>query len=253
MDRDDVVIVPITASPDTPICENISVPCFGIEGPFSLEDIGILVVSISKKNAGFKIVQVYTNMGRKRISPEEHHQHYDELLTFLDTEIQTKSKKKERGVNTLKRTRKMVRDLKKEQAYVRKSRKYNKDTCGFNKLVTLSDEMCTFLQIEKGSQLPRSSIVNAINVYCKRTLDEERPHMLEWKHLNPIYRNLQNPTNRRAIVPDEKLASLLKYDEYKKRVAAGEVEMKTKGIKCKVLDDSLYYYVIVMLIQPHMV
>ena len=191
-------------------------------------------------------------MAKKRVTPEEHQQHYDELLDYINEEINKRAKKKQEGVNVLRKTKKLVLKLKREQPKVRKARPPNSNN-SFNKEVLLSDELCEFLQLPNGSRLPRIEVINAINVYCKLTEDESRPHMLKWKHINTNQRNLQNPEKRNVIIPDERLSELLKYEQYKKDVENGLVTMKHKGIQCTVNDDHLWYYVMVKLIQPHLI
>jgi chromatin remodeling complex protein RSC6 len=61
---------------------------------------------------------------------------------------------------------------------------------GFAKPTTISEELCEFLQIEKGSKLSRVEATKKINEYVRKN-------------------NLQDKTNPRIINPDEKLAKLL--------------------------------------------
>ena len=61
---------------------------------------------------------------------------------------------------------------------------------GFAKPTKLSDELCAFLKIEKGTELPRTTVTKMINDYIKAN-------------------DLQDPNDKRHIVPDETLAKIL--------------------------------------------
>jgi len=61
---------------------------------------------------------------------------------------------------------------------------------GFNKPAKLSPELCAFLGIPEGSEMARTHVTRQLNVYIKE-------------------QNLQNPENKKQIVPDEKLKALL--------------------------------------------
>ena len=64
---------------------------------------------------------------------------------------------------------------------------------GFVKPTPISEELATFLNKEKGSQMARTDVTREINAYI-------RAH------------NLQDKQNGRKIIPDPKLAKLLKLD-----------------------------------------
>lgn len=61
---------------------------------------------------------------------------------------------------------------------------------GFTKPVKLSDALCAFMGVEPGTALPRTSVTKFINEYIKTN-------------------NLQNPANKRHIIPDARLKSIL--------------------------------------------
>lgn len=67
---------------------------------------------------------------------------------------------------------------------------------GFAKPAKLSDELCDFLAVEKGSELARTSVTRMLNAYIKE-------------------HNLQDPSYRRHIIPDEPLSKLMNFDEGK--------------------------------------
>ena len=76
--------------------------------------------------------------------------------------------------------------------YVKKETKPKKPRkkSGFALPVTLSDELCEFMDCEKGTKRARTQITKYLNLY----IDEN---------------NLKNPENKRIIVPDAKLRKLL--------------------------------------------
>ena len=65
---------------------------------------------------------------------------------------------------------------------------------GFVKPAALSDELSTFLGLPQGAELPRTEVTKKLSEYIKAN-------------------NLQNPTDRRTILPDAKLKALLKPTE----------------------------------------
>jgi len=76
--------------------------------------------------------------------------------------------------------------------YVKKETKPKKPRkkSGFALPVTLSDDLCEFMDCEKGTKRARTQITKYLNLY----IDEN---------------NLKNPENKRIIVPDTKLRKLL--------------------------------------------
>ncbi len=80
------------------------------------------------------------------------------------------------------------------------------------------------MQIPYGSTVTRNEITNAICMYTRVKLGENRPQMLKWAHLNPEgKRNLQNPIDKMVIIPDNTLATLLCYDQYVEKVKKGKI------------------------------
>ena len=61
---------------------------------------------------------------------------------------------------------------------------------GFAKPTRLSDELCDFLDVEHGSSMARTMVTKHINEYIKKN-------------------NLQDATDKRQIIPDAKLKSIL--------------------------------------------
>lgn len=72
----------------------------------------------------------------------------------------------------------------------KKKDKAKKSPSGFAKPCKISDELCEFIGVEKGSELSRTDITRHINTYVKE-------------------HNLNNPKNRREFFPDRKLNAIL--------------------------------------------
>jgi chromatin remodeling complex protein RSC6 len=72
----------------------------------------------------------------------------------------------------------------------KKREKAKKSPSGFAKPCKISDELCDFIGIPKGTEQSRTDITRYINSYVKQ-------------------HNLNNPENRREFFPDKKLKSIL--------------------------------------------
>jgi chromatin remodeling complex protein RSC6 len=81
--------------------------------------------------------------------------------------------------------RKVVERIQKKRDNARKS------PSGFAKPNKISDELCDFIGVPHGTEKSRTDITRYINAYVKE-------------------HNLNKPTNRRVILPDEKLKKILK-------------------------------------------
>lgn len=202
---------------------------------------------------------------RKKATIQSHIEKYNELLALLDAEISRKSREKEKGVRSFRKARKLVLALRKELPQVTRSKiarsilsTRKNIASGITKKFQISKELAEFLKVPEDTELSRVEATNGICVYAHLKKDEKRESMLRWKHLNPgCKRNLQNPKDKKAILPDAALTKLLRYSQYKKDVAAGKIKIKSKdkttGKKEEktVENDLMYYYVIQKLIGPH--
>ena len=83
---------------------------------------------------------------------------------------------------------KVVKKLTKSQR--KKRRGGNKSPGGFTKPAPLSEHMCAFLEVPEGTELPRTEVTRRVNKYVKDN-------------------DLQNPENKKQILADGKLKSLL--------------------------------------------
>ena len=77
---------------------------------------------------------------------------------------------------------------------VKKVKDPNAPPTGFDKPVTISKELATFLGTPANEKISRSSVTSRVSTYCKES-------------------GLQKKTDGRKIIPDKKLASLLKIQE----------------------------------------
>lgn len=106
-------------------------------------------------------------------------------LTALTKEIQVAFKLVSKDYDKLK---KVVDKIQKKRENARKS------PSGFAKPNKISDELCDFIGVPHGTEKSRTDITRYINTYVKE-------------------HNLNKPTNRRIILPDEKLKKILNVKE----------------------------------------
>ena len=124
---------------------------------------------------------------------------FDSIIQDLENEIQnlrsTDSKsRRTTGVKFLRSTTKRLRTLKNDSARCIKTRKASNrprnTTSGFMKPVNISNEMCKFTGWETDCPKSRVDVTKYICDYIKK-------------------KDLQNPSDRRIILPDGKLKKLL--------------------------------------------
>ena len=94
--------------------------------------------------------------------------------------------------------KRQARELKaaQKQGSRRKRKAGNRAPSGFVKPTRISDELASFLGKDKGSEMARTEVTRDINVYIRQNA-------------------LQDASNGRKINPDDKLATLLKFDKSK--------------------------------------
>lgn len=92
--------------------------------------------------------------------------------------------------NNTKLMQKLYNKSLKQQTKKSNKSSVKKPPSGFAKPTNLSDEICEFVNIEKGSMLARTEVTRYINAYIKTN-------------------NLQNPVDKRTIVPDVKLRKIM--------------------------------------------
>lgn len=200
---------------------------------------------------------------RHRPDIEEHIGHYKELLELIDIEIDKRSRGKGKGIRILKLVKKRLIKMKKEVPIIvrrRVNRKGKRDPAsnGLTMEMSISDELLEFLGLPEDSTLSRLDGTRAVDVYAHLKENEDREGMLKWAYLNPdCKRDLQNPMDRKAIVPDKTLSKLLKYKKYQRQVANGEITKKMRDKETGIISivpvtsDALYYWVVPKLLGVH--
>jgi chromatin remodeling complex protein RSC6 len=95
----------------------------------------------------------------------------------------------------------LVKEHEKQQKIIEKVQKKRenarKSPSGFAKPNKISDELCDFIGVPHGTEKSRTEVTRFINAYVKE-------------------HNLNNPKNRRVIIPDPKLKSILNVKMEKK-------------------------------------
>ena len=200
---------------------------------------------------------------RKKPTIEGHIEKYEQVLALLDAEIDRKSREKEKGARAFRKARKLIIQMRKELPAVTRSKAARMQsslrkntTSGIAIQYQISEELADFLQVPHGTRLSRIEATRGICAYAHWKDDEKREDMLRWKHLNPNgKRNLQNPQDKKVVIPDKLLVKLLRYNEYKKDVKTGKVYKKVKDKESgkenlvQMTSDLLYYWVIQKLIS----
>ena len=203
------------------------------------------------------------------------HEHFsfelERVITLCDEELARRYRDKDNvGEKNLKSIRKTLADLSLKTSKIHsksKSVKIEADPnkpSGLKNPVQISNELADFLQIDvfrsKYPDIPltRSEITRALCVYIHLDSKEKREATLRWKHLNPkCARNLQNPNEKNAILPDKNLRILLRIDQYEKDVREGKITIQKKigseneRQQIKIVRPIVYYYTLQKLIQPH--
>jgi len=126
---------------------------------------------------------------------------FDELLSTISTEIESvKTDNKNVGVKYLKSLNKQVVTLRKSITKLSKQKKKvvrkSNNASGFLKPVTISKEIAEFTGWSVKDKHSRVEVTKYICNYIKEN-------------------DLQDPSDRRKIIPDEKLQNLLRYNPKK--------------------------------------
>jgi chromatin remodeling complex protein RSC6 len=131
---------------------------------------------------------------------------FDEAILFIETEIASLKDKetKNSGVKFLRSVAKKVKNLKHKVSKTMKQKRAprkstNNANSGFLKPVGISKELAKFGGWNPTEEISRVSVTKSVCAYIKDN-------------------NLQNPVDRRQILPDAKLAKLLNYDAKKESV-----------------------------------
>ena len=113
---------------------------------------------------------------------------FDDILSTLAgfrskiTEVQNKVRDLERNV---------TKDMKQKDKKINKNKfKGNKNPSGFAKPSKISEPLCKFMELPNGSEVARTEVTQYLINYIEKE-------------------NLQNPDNKKIIVPNKELQSLL--------------------------------------------
>lgn len=150
-----------------------------------------------KKTEEEKPVEPMTKEEEKKQNMDTSRSDMLEYITKMivdQTDLVQKAKKTLSFYKELKRTfERSNKDTDKFIKEVSKGKKRkkggNNSPGGFRKPVPISDQMCEFLGVPSGTEMGRTPVTIKINKYI-------REH------------NLQNPKNKKSIIPDEKLTDL---------------------------------------------
>lgn len=117
----------------------------------------------------------------------------EELQTKFGNCLEKLAKQKADISKTIKEIKTLQKNVaKKIQKYEKLANKKKKKRVpsGFAKPSVISNELCSFLGKEKGTEMARTEVTKLITTYIKE-------------------KSLQNPENKRVIIPDKKLTQLL--------------------------------------------
>ena len=161
---------------------------------------------------------------RRVVDRESVYADFDALVQSVEAEIEnlrSASNGKVSGVKFLRSLNKSLKQLKKDTTRAMKQKRRNPNrakntSSGFMKPVGISGEMCKFTGWNASELKSRVDVTKYICGYIRDN-------------------DLQNPADRRQIVPDKKLTALLKLDK--------------KSLK----EEPLTYYSLQKKIQPHFV
>jgi chromatin remodeling complex protein RSC6 len=199
-----------------------------------------------------------------RMTFDEYLEHIDKVLNILDEEIthaEDDSKINKFHIKNLRSARKSLRKVKNNSyRMVGQKKPRGKGRGGFSKEYSVSKELADFLHVSHYTPVSRIDATRAICVYAHLKPDEDRDDMLKWSYLNVNgKRNLQDPTNKRAIIPDDTLRKLLRYDKFASDVTKGLITRKENNkalgtsVEVPVTDTTLYYWIVQKLVQVHFV
>ena len=144
---------------------------------------------------------------KKRVTPtrESVLSSFDELIQMVDTEILAlrDSSTKTKGVKFLRSLNKRLKTLKNQTSRIKQrsstktvSSTSNNTNSGFLKPVRISPDMAKFTGWDPNELKSRVQVTKYLCNYIREN-------------------NLQNPNDKRQIIPDSKLSKLIKYDSKK--------------------------------------
>jgi chromatin remodeling complex protein RSC6 len=129
-----------------------------------------------------------TNINQTEINPEELFVQFDSLVTQLNTIKCQISGVQQNIKNIEKNVKKQMKGLKRE--VTKTKNKGNRQPSGFAKPSKVTKELCQFMNKEEGSEIARTDVTRALVAYIKEN-------------------KLENNSNSKIILPDDKLKTLL--------------------------------------------
>lgn len=170
------VAAPVTAAASVPAApKKTNAKAAGgnaVTQPVIAQDAGVAPVATTDQAAGA------TSVGDNLISD------ILEKFTSLSAQIKTMQSSLKLLAKEFDKQKKIIDKVQK------KKEKAKKSPSGFAKPCKISDELCEFIGIPKGTEQSRTDITRFINSYVKQ-------------------HNLNNPQNRREFFPDKKLKAIL--------------------------------------------
>lgn len=187
-------------------------------------------------------------MERRRITKATILEKIDTTLKIVDEEIDKtmKSTEKNKSTRCLKKIKKRLNELQKDIPRIKRPPTTHKNSF-FSTQVNISRELKDFLGIDN-NKISRQQVLCALSAYIH--LEEDNVEDNVWAYLNPKHRDLRDPTDKRCIIPDDRLSKLLGYNEFVKSVEKGEYITKKGKI---VTDPRLTFCRITALLQKHYV
>ena len=171
------VVVESTTVPTEKKVKNVKVPKEAVSVPVETAPVAVTKSLTAPVD---QVVEVENSIAEKAIDFTAKLQQVGNLITSLKTDFKIIEKM-------------YIRELKASQKLntKRKRKPGNRAPSGFVKPTRISDELAKFLDKPIGSEMARTDVTKEINAYIRAN-------------------KLQDVTNGRKIIPDKKLASLLK-------------------------------------------
>ena len=179
------------------------------------EDITEVVIEQPPQSASTNVGAVPSTSGRVALDREGLKAAFEEFNTLLENEWKLSKEDRNRNVR-LQTWKTLISKFKKLQTQAlksvrKKTRVATNPRSGFYKPVGISTDLAEFIEVKDDALVSRLDVTKKICQYIKE-------------------HELQNPADKRIIVPDDKLGSLLTYDSEK---------------------GPLTYFALQKLLQPH--
>jgi len=113
----------------------------------------------------------------------------------------------------LSETKRMRKDIPKLTKIKPERKPRDNSRSGLSKPTLLSDPLADFMEVERGSRLPRTAVTKKLNVYIKE-------------------HELQNPESKRFICPDSKLRKLFRLKSKKDTFTYCQMQTLLKENEC---------------------